>query len=114
MRAKINKCGLLYVSFWMIFCFFPAMSWAVLVVQTEVVSGNIVRKYGDHSVKLDNGEIYRPSRKGLVVELPVGEPITLRYFVEEADKNVFFEFAPGLNSLKKPGPVFPKKDNSPK
>jgi hypothetical protein len=90
------------------------MSWAVLVVQTEVVSGNIAQKYEDRSVKLDNEKVYQPSREGVSIDLPVGSPVTLRYVVENSGKNIFFEFAPGLNSLKQLEPVLPKKDNSPK
>jgi hypothetical protein len=82
-------------------------------VQTEVVSGNITHKYENHAVKLDNGKTYQPSREGLSINLPVGEPVTLR-IVEETDKNVFFEFAPGLNSLEKIEPGLPKKDSGPK
>jgi hypothetical protein len=82
-------------------------------VQTAVVSGNITHKFEDSSVKLDNGKVYQPSRQELVLNLSVGEPVTLRYMVEES-KNVFFEFAPGLNSLQEIEAVRPEEDNSPK
>jgi hypothetical protein len=114
MRNKIKKYALLYICFWVISCLLPVMSWARLAVQTEVVSGNIAQKYEDRSIKLDNGKIYLPSREGLSIDLPVGEPVTLRYVVEDSNKNIFFEFASGLNSLKKLEPELPKKNNGPK
>jgi len=113
MLKEMKKSALLCVSFWLISCFAPVMSWSVVAVQTEVVSGNIAQKYDDHSVKLDNGKIYYPSRNGLVVDVPVGESVTLR-IVEETDKKVFFEYAPGLNSLKEIPPAPIRKDSSPK
>lgn len=113
MRDTIKKSVLIYTCFLVLSCLLPAMSWGRLAVQTDVVSGNITHKYENHAVKLDNGKTYQPSREGLSIDLPVGGPVTLR-IVEETDKNVFFEFAPGLNSLKKLVPVPLKKDNSPK
>jgi hypothetical protein len=105
MRDKIKKSTLIYLFFVAVSCLVPAMSWAVLAVQTEVASGNIIQKYEDHSVKLDNGIVYHPSRQGLVINVQVGEPVTLRYVVEDPGKNVFIEFAPGLNSLKASPPA---------
>jgi hypothetical protein len=113
MRDKTKKSVLIYACFLIISCLLPTMSWARLVVKTGVVSGNIAQIYGNHAVKLDNGKTYQPSREGLSIDLPVGEPVTLR-IVEETDKNIFFEFAPGLNSLKELVPVSPKQDNSQK
>ena len=111
MRDKIKYLVLFCVCFSMISCLLPATSWARLVIETEVVSGSITRKYADHSVALDNGKKYQPSRKGLSIDLPVGKTVTLRV-VKEAGKNIFFDFAPGLNSLKELPPM-PQKDNSP-
>jgi hypothetical protein len=88
MLDTIKKTILLSICFSIISYFLPAMSSARLVVQTKVVSGNITHKYENHAVKLDNGKIYKPSREGLSIDLPVGEPVTLR-IVEEADKIVF-------------------------
>lgn len=99
MRDKIKKSVLIYVCFSIISYLLPTISWALLAVQTGVVSGTIAQKYENHAVELDNGKTYQPSREGLSIDLPVGEPVTLR-IVEEMDKNIFFEFAPGLNSLK--------------
>jgi len=113
MCDKINKSILIAVCFSIISCFLPALSSARVVVQTEVVSGNIAQKYENHAIKLDNGKIYEPARKGLSVDLSVGEPVTLR-IVEQADKDIFFEFAPGLNSLKGQKDIHPKENNSPK
>jgi len=114
MRDKIKKSTLIYLFFVAVSCLFPAMSWAVLAVQTEVASGNIVQKYEDHSVKLDNGIVYHPSRQGLVINVQVGEPVTLRYVVEDPDKNVFIEFAPGLHSLNELPPESSRGSTGPK
>ena len=100
MRLTIKKSISIYMFFLTISCLFPAMSWAALAVKTEVVSGKIVQNNADRSVWLDNGNIYHPRREGLAINLKVGEPVTLRYVIEPDNKNVFFEFAPGLNSLK--------------
>jgi hypothetical protein len=86
------------------------MSWAALAVQTEVVSGKIVQQYPDHSVRLDNGKAYYPSRETIVIDnVQIGEPVTLRYFIEPDGKNIFFEFAPGLGSLQKVAPPAQRK-----
>jgi len=114
MRDKIEKSALICLFFLAAFCLYPAMTRAVVAIQTEVVSGNIAQKYENNAVKLDNGEIYQPSRKGLVVNLQIGEAVTLRYYVKNSETNVFFEFAPGLNSLNEQDPASVKKDNSPK
>jgi hypothetical protein len=111
MSDKIKKSAMLYLCFWVTSCLLPVMSWARLAVPTEVVSGNIAQKYEDRSIRLDNGKTYLSSRAGLSIDLPVGEPVTLRYYVEDSSKNIFFEFASGLNSLKKLEPVLPKKNN---
>lgn len=113
MCNKINKTIWIAACFSIISCFLPALSSARLVVQTEVVSGNIAQKYDDQSVKLDNGTVYHPSRQGLIVDVPVGEAVTLR-IVEEADMKVFFEYALGVNSLNDISPASIRKDNSPK
>jgi len=113
MFKEMKKSALLYVSIWLVSCLVPITSWAVVAIQTEVVSGHIAQKYDDHSVKLDNGKVYHPPQQGLVVDVAVAEAVTLR-FVEEAEKNVFFEYAPGLNSLKEIPSASIKKDNNPK
>lgn len=81
-------------------CLYPAISWSALAVRSEIVSGIIVQKFDNNSIKLDNGKIYQPSRKGLIVTLQPGESITLRYVTDENGNFEFFEYAPGLNSLK--------------
>ena len=90
---------MIYLFFWAISCLFPAMSWSAVAVKTEVVSGKIVQNNADRSVWLDNGNIYYPGHKELNINLKVGEPVTLRYVTEPGNKNVFFDFAPGLNSI---------------
>lgn len=100
MRLTIKKSTTIYLFLLAILCLLPAMNWAAVAVKTEVVSGKIVKNNADHSVWLDNGNIYHPRREGLAINLKVGEPVTLRYVTEPGNKNVFFEFAPGLNSLK--------------
>lgn len=96
--------------FWgAIFLLLPAMSWAALAAQTEVVSGKIVQQYPDHSVRLDNGKAYYPSREGIITNVQIGDPVTLRYSIEPDGKNIFFEFAPGLGSLQKIAPPAQRK-----
>lgn len=113
MRDTIKKSVLVYVCLSIISCFIPVMSWAVVAVQTEVVSGNIAQKNNDHSIKLDNGKVYHSSRDGFVVDLAVGEPVTLR-IVDKGEKKVFIEFAPGLNSLEKFVPAPSRSSDRPK
>ena len=97
-----------------LFCLLSSTTWAAIAIQTEVVSGMIVKVGSDHSVRLDNGKIYHPSRPELKIDSQAGQPITLRYTAVKGEKNIFFEYAPGLNSLqKKPQPSF-RKDNTPK
>ena len=112
MRDSMKKIILGYICFLVLFCFLPIMSWARLSVQADVVSATIAEIYEDNSVKLDNGKIYYPSRDGLAVDLPVGAPVTLR-IVKEVDKDVFFEFLSGFNSLKKLDTPPSKRDTRP-
>ena len=102
MSDRIDKSVLRYLVLGIFFCLMPALSWAVLAVAptTAVVSGRITKIETDHSVGLDNGMVYSPARDGLVVDLPVGGAVTLRYIVNtDGGKNVFVEYAPGMNSL---------------
>jgi|GEM_PF-592167 len=110
MCDRIKKSTLNFLFLWALLCLLPVMSWATLVVHTQVVSGKIVRQYADHSVRLDNGKIYYPSRTGLVIRLPEGKDVTLRYFVETENKNFFFEYAPDLNSLQEIHSPNPEQD----
>lgn len=93
---------------------FPFQSNADLIVREEVASGNIVQKNDDRSIKLDDGNLYYPSRKGLAVNLAAGEPVTLKYYVEVGKKNIFYEYAPGLKSLRKNVMETEPTDRSPK
>ena len=107
MGDRIKKSILQLLFFWVLLGLLPAMSQAALVLQTKVVSGNIVQHNTDQSVRLDDGKLYYPSRSGLIINLPTGKDVTLRYFIEGENKNFFFEYAPGLNSLQeiKPPPL---------
>lgn len=100
MQKRMKKILLYGFCIWMTCIHIPSLSLAALVVESEVVSGNIAQKYVDRSIKLDNGGIYHPSREELVIDLPAGSPVTLRYYVDGSERNIFFEFAPGLDSLK--------------
>ena len=94
----IKKNSLIYLS-----CFFvlllPAISLAALVVKTELVSGKIAQLHNDRSVSLSNGLVYKPSRKGLTIDLQKGTPVTLRYYVDNSGARIFFEYAAGEGSL---------------
>ena len=93
---------------------FAAEGRAAVAVQVETVSGIIVAKAADQAIRLNNGQTYHPSRQELAPGVAVGQPITLRYFVEGGEKNVYFEYAPGVNSLKKLPPVTAPEDDGPK
>lgn len=110
MRTVMKKILLKYLACF-ILCLLPCVSGAVLVAQTELVSGKIVQINDDSSVSLDNGSIYRPSREGLKVELRPGETVTLRYLIETSGEKVFFEYAPGMDSLTPLAPYSPKSED---
>lgn len=111
MLGYIKKTTLFCLFFLVAICSFSTNSHAVVAVQTDVASGRIVEKYDNNAVKLDDGNVYYPSRKDLAIDLQVGAPVTLRYVVQDSDKYVFFTFSPGFNSLEKLKPVDPK-DNT--
>ena len=67
----------------------------------------------DQAIRLDNGQTYHPSHQELAPGVAVGQPITLRYFVEGGEKNVYFEYAPGVNSLKEIPPTATQEDSGP-
>lgn len=110
MRTAMKK-NLLAYFVGLILCLLPCTSRAVLVVKTEIVSGKIVQIYINGSVKLDNGVVYLPSRQGLNVNMRAGEAVTLRYIVETSGEKKFFEFAPGIGSLKPLPPYVPKAED---
>ena len=93
--------------------FLPAMIWAAVAIETAIISGNVVQVEASHALHLDNGQTYYPSRKGLAPGVQVGQPVTLRYYVEGGEKNVFFEHAPGADSLKKTRPTSSRKNSGP-
>ena len=114
MHNKKQQTFLMYFFCLLVLCFYPSLSLAAVAVQTEVVSGNIIEKLEGDAIKLDNGEVYHPSRTGLVVNIEIGAPTTLRYSLENDGENVFYEFAPGLHSLPNAQLPVSEKDNSPK
>lgn len=99
MESSASNSFLKSLLFGAFLCFIPVVCWGNLVINSKVVSGNIVQHNTDHSVTLDNGTTYFPSRIGLGVNLPDGEDVSLRYFVETEDKHFFFDWAIGHNSL---------------
>lgn len=110
MRTVIKRTPLAFLvvlSLWLL----PCTSGAVLVVKTDVVSGKIVQIYANRSIRLDNGVIYLPSRKGLSVNLAPGETVTLRYMIENTGEKKFFEYAPGVGSLAPLPPYSPKAED---
>jgi hypothetical protein len=86
-------------------CLIATLCWAAIAIQSYLVSGNIVRIEDGNTIRLDNGKSYSPSRRGLGHELQEGQPVTLRYVIEQEDKYVFFDFSPGLNSLTESRPA---------
>lgn len=78
------------------------------MVKTALVSGRIAQLYSDRSVKLDNGMVYKPSRKNLKIGLKKGDLVTLRYYVESSGNKVFFEYVPGQGGLAPLPPYSPK------
>ncbi|MDR3631395.1 MAG: hypothetical protein P4L42_13785 [Desulfocapsaceae bacterium] len=90
-----------------VLCLIPLLSRAAIMIQTAVISGNISAINTDSSVRLDNGKTYFPSRNDLRINLPAGAAVTLRYYVEGEEKNVYFQYAPGQNSLNENTPEPP-------
>ena len=86
---------------------------AAVAVQAQTVSGIIVARAADQAIRLDNGQTYHPSRQELAPKVAVGQPITLRYYVEGGERTVFFEYAPGVNSLKEIPPTATQEDSGP-
>lgn len=78
------------------------------MVKTALVSGRIAQLYSDRSVKLDNGMVYKPSRKNLKIGLKKGDLVTLRYYVESSGNKIFFEYVPGQGGLAPLPPYSPK------
>ena len=86
----------------------PTMALAVVAVETHTVSGRIVTIETNDALKLDNGNIYHPSRDGLTAGIQAGQPVTLRYMRTADGQVVFFECSPCLNSLHEPAPAHPR------
>lgn len=104
-----------HLVFFLALCLLPAVGLAAVVIESYRASGTIVQILGDNSVKLDDGVTYTPAREDLVVTVQAGQPVTLLYGVNAEGKNIFFDFAPGLNSLQRPAQVTEQvNDNSAK
>jgi len=112
MDAKKRTSFIFLVSLWILFCMFPAANMAAVAVQSEIASGHVVKVSQDYSIEIDNGKVYHPSREELKINVAVGDPVSLKYVVQDADKNVYFEYAPGLNTLKNSPEPAPLKNNS--
>ncbi len=105
----------LLLCFLQIVCLNSSKSYAAMAVEAELVSGKIVQIYETNAIKLDNGKIYQPSREDLNVNVNINEPITLRVIVTNTDEYLFFDYAPGMNSLQMlQAPEKKSKNNSPK
>ena len=90
---------------------------SALVTETEIVSGKIVAKLDNNAIKLDNQEVYHPSRTDLSVDLKTGESITLEFATDPNGEKRFLKFAPGQNSLsnpKNPRKELTQQDTGPK
>jgi hypothetical protein len=87
---------------------------AAVAVQVETVSGVIVARATDQAIRLDNGQTYHPANQELAPAVAVGQAITLRYYVEGGERKVYFEYAPGANSLKELSPATAPENNGPK
>lgn len=88
----------------------PTMALAVVAVETHTVSGRVVTIETNDAIRLDNGNLYHPSRGGLTAGVQAGQPITLRYMDTAVGQFVFFECSPGLNAQSQAGPTHPKKN----
>lgn len=99
------------VSLWclLVIILTPALGWAGLVVQTQVVSGKIVQIFDGKTVKLDNDQVYTASRPTLKMTLRPGDPVTLKYYAGQgSDKKVYFEYQPGIDALPADKPWAPQ------
>lgn len=115
MKHNMSISAVRHLVIFLAACLLPATSLAVVFMETHLASGNIVQIFDDNSVKLNDGVTYTPSRENLSVTVQQGKPVTLRYVVNHEGKKLFFDFAPGLNSLQ-PLPQISKrvKDDRPK
>ncbi|MFZ5774051.1 MAG: hypothetical protein ACOY3Z_01005 [Thermodesulfobacteriota bacterium] len=98
MRGKTTKKSIILACL-LFLVQLPCLATAVLNVQSELISGRIMAFTDDKAVKLDNGVLYRPSRQGVRIQLQPGDVVTLRYYTESTGQKVYFEYAPGANSL---------------
>lgn len=114
MHTQNKKSGVILLFFGLLFCLIPAMSLAAVAIDTKVVSGTITNKDADNAITLDDGIIYTPSRQGLVIDVQVGQPISLKYTIEAEGKHVFFDYAPGLSAIQAIHPAPLKKVTEPK
>lgn len=113
MKIVIEKNILTQFTIGFLLLFLPTIAWTALSVHSKVVSGIIIRKDTNQVIELDNGKVYYPSRTSLAVELPVNSPVTLRYYTENENKNVYFEFRSGLNTLPALQPLPATKNKTP-
>lgn len=113
MCNRVTKSIQMFIFVLLSFCLSPTPSKAAVAVQSEVVSGKIMQIYENHAIRLDNGEVYQPSRDNLIVNRQVGEHVSLRYVIEQDEKNVFFEIAPGTGSLMHQPPATSKSTSTP-
>ncbi len=97
-------CGIVFV---LSLAALIAASTAAMMIQTETASGKVVAVTPDNVIELDDGFSYYPDRtdsSGSSPDIKSNGYWTIRYYLNEDNKRIYLEYAPGKNSLKNPSP----------
>lgn len=88
-------------------CLFAALSpmngFGKVFLQTDIATG-IVIDIKKNVILLDSGVKYHPAKDEVELDIVAGDQITLRFYSDVENKNMYTAVAAGLNSLEKSSP----------
>ncbi|CCK80322.1 hypothetical protein [Desulfobacula toluolica] len=100
MTFKKSTHNYLYILTILLFGIFSSTLTAKVFVVTEIVSGQVVSITKENTIKMDDGFLYYPGKKNMVLSIKPGEYISIRYYIDGNDERKYIECTPGKNSLK--------------
>ena len=81
------------------FGIFPSILTAKVFVATEIVSGQVISITQDNTIELDDGFLYYPVKKDIILSIQPDEYISIKYYINGNNERNYIEYSPGKNSL---------------
>ena len=97
MKATMIKPIITGLTTLLIFCWGQTV-FSAIALNTEVVSGKVY-SIQDKVIDLEGGGKYYPAPSMQVEKISAGDLVSIRYFLNNEDKNIYIEVEKGLNSI---------------